>query len=140
MFRGDKLSIFLIFEGIALAQLAISVLMFRNFIFKQGQDRVMMPAPGFMIMKTVLRVRNIFRKPDRIVRGLGLKKGQVVLDNGCGIGSFSFPTSEIVGDKGCVYALDIHPLAIKTVEKEIKKKSISNIKTILSGRDTGLDN
>lgn len=42
----------------------------------------------------------------------------------------------MVGEEGIVYALDIHPRAIRTVEKRIKR--IANIKTILSDRDTGL--
>jgi len=44
----------------------------------------------------------------------------------------------MVGDAGVVYALDIHPLAISAVEKRIRKKGITNIKTILSSRETGL--
>ena len=44
----------------------------------------------------------------------------------------------IVGNNGVIYALDIHPLAIKTVKKKIKKGAIKNIKTILSSRNTGL--
>jgi len=82
----------------------------------------MMPGIGFVIMKTVLTVRNIFRKPEKILRKIGLKKGQIMLDYGCGIGSFTIPASQIVGNNGVIYALDIHPLAIKTVEKKIKKQ------------------
>ncbi|MBC8274993.1 MAG: methyltransferase domain-containing protein [Chloroflexi bacterium] len=134
----EKVTVLAIFEAVAIAQLVLAILMFRGLIFKRGEDRLMMPAPGFMIMKNVLRVRNIFRKPKGTLREMALRKGQSVLDYGCGIGSFAIPASRMVGDDGVVYALDIHPLAIKTVEKETKKRRMSNIKTILSGRDTGL--
>jgi len=89
-------------------------------------------------MKTVLTLRSIFKKPERILREMGLREGQTVLDYGCGIESFSIPAAKLVGDDGTVYALDIHPLAIKAVEKKIEKKQIANIKTILSARGTGL--
>lgn len=125
-------------ECFALAQLVFAVLMFRGLIFKRGTDRLMMPGIGLMIMKTVLTVREIFKKPERTLREMKIQKGQTVLDYGCGIGSFTIPASKIVGDNGIVYALDIHPLTIKTIEKKIKRKEISNIKTIISGRDTGL--
>jgi ubiquinone/menaquinone biosynthesis C-methylase UbiE len=44
----------------------------------------------------------------------------------------------MVGEKGMVYALDIHPLAMRAVEKKAKKEGLANITTILSDRDTGL--
>ena len=112
--------------------------MFRGLIFKRGTDKQKMPRAGFAIMKTVLTLRSLFKKPERILREMGIQKGQTVLDYGCGIGSFSIPAAKMVGNDGIVYALDIHPLAIKAVEKKIKKKRITNVKTILSARETGL--
>jgi ubiquinone/menaquinone biosynthesis C-methylase UbiE len=69
---------------------------------------------------------------------IGIREGQTVLDFGCGPGSYTIPAAQIVGEKGKVYALDIHPLAIKAVEEKAKKKKLANITTILSDRDTGL--
>lgn len=137
-FLTKGIIVFITMECFAISQFALAILMFRGLIFKRGEDRLMMPGVGFMIMKTVLRIRNIFRKPGRILRKMKLKEGQTFLDYGCGIGSFTIPASKLVGKSGKVYALDIHRLAIKAVEKEIKKRKISNIKTILSDRKTGL--
>lgn len=125
-------------EGFAIAQLVLGVLMFRGLIFKRGTERLMMPAIGFVIMRTVLRIRSAFINPSRILREIGLQKGQIMLDYGCGVGMFTIPASEIVGDDGVVYALDINPLCIKAVEREIRKRGIANVKTILSDRETGL--
>ena len=136
----EKIMVLIIFGGLAIVQFVLAILMFRGLIFKRGEDRLIMPNIGFMIMKTVLRARNIFRKPERTLHEMGLQKGQAVLDYGCGIGSFAIPASKMVGNNGVVYALDIHPLATKTVEKEARKRGISNIKTILADRDTGLPN
>jgi len=48
----------------------------------------------------------------------GAKRGNIILDYGCGIGFNTIPAAEIVGREGTVYALDVHPLAIKSVEKK----------------------
>ncbi|MGP8329367.1 MAG: class I SAM-dependent methyltransferase [Methanosarcinaceae archaeon] len=125
-------------EGFALAQFIVAILMFRGLIFKRGTDELMMPGIGFVIMRMVLRVREIRGKPERTLRQMKLAKGQTILDYGCGIGSFSTLIAEMIGDAGVVYALDIHPLAIQAVEKSIRKKGITNIKTILSSLETGL--
>jgi hypothetical protein len=125
-------------EVFALTQFIVAILMFRGLIFKRGTDELVMPRIGFMIMSAVLKVREIRGKPEEILRWMEIAKGQTILDYGCGIGSFSTLTAEMVGDAGVVYALDIHPLAISVVEKRIRKKGITNIKTILSSRETGL--
>ncbi len=129
---------FVTMEGFAIAQLVLGVLMFRGLIFKRGEGRLMMPAIGFVIMSSVLRIRGMFVNPARILREIGLQKGQTMLDYGCGVGVFTIPAAQIVGDGGVVYALDIHPLCIKTIEKKAGKRGLANVKTILSDRDTGL--
>jgi ubiquinone/menaquinone biosynthesis C-methylase UbiE len=82
--------------------------------------------------------RDRHHNPKKRLDGLGIKEGQTVLDFGCGPGSYTIPAAVIVGEKGKVYALDIHPLAIKAVEKKANKKGLTNIAAILSDRDTGL--
>lgn len=135
---GDGWMVLATVEGFALAQFIVAILMFRGLIFKRGTGELVMPGIGFMIMRMVLRVREIRGKPERTLRRMKIAKGQAVLDYGCGIGSFSTLMAEMVGNAGVVYALDIHPLAIQVVEKRIRKKGITNIKTILSSRETGL--
>jgi ubiquinone/menaquinone biosynthesis C-methylase UbiE len=49
----------------------------------------------------------------------GVKEGQVIVDLGCGIGRFVFLAARIVGPKGKVYALDIHPLHTAIVAARI---------------------
>jgi protein-L-isoaspartate O-methyltransferase len=137
-FLARGISPFVTMEGFAIAQLVLGVLMFRGLIFKRGTERLMMPAIGFVIMRTVLRIRSAFINPARILREIGLQKGQTMLDYGCGVGVFTIPASEIVGDDGVVHALDVNPLCIKAVEREIRRRGITNVKTIISGRDTGL--
>jgi ubiquinone/menaquinone biosynthesis C-methylase UbiE len=89
-------------------------------------------------MAFALKLMEPFKRSRERLAGAGLEKGQVVLEYGCGIGSYTIPAAQIVGDEGTVYALDIHPLALATVRKRVAKEKLTNIKTILSDRDTGL--
>jgi ubiquinone/menaquinone biosynthesis C-methylase UbiE len=97
-----------------------------------------MPNLAFRGMAFALRLMEPFKRSRERLTGAGLEKGQVVLEYGCGIGSYTIPAAQIVGEEGTVYALDIHPLAITTVKKRSAKENLTNIKTILSGRETGL--
>ncbi len=101
------------------------------------QDKPM-PNVAFLGMAFALRLMEPFKRSRERLTGAGLEKGQVVLEYGCGIGSYTIPAAQIVGDEGTVYALDIHPLAIATVSKRAAKEKLANVKTILSDRDTGL--
>jgi len=92
----------------------------------------------FLMATILIRIRGFFRNKKAEVLLTGAKRGDVILDYGCGIGFNTIPAAEIVGEEGTVYALDIHPLAVKAVEKKIRKKGLKNVKTILSGLNTGL--
>jgi ubiquinone/menaquinone biosynthesis C-methylase UbiE len=104
-----------------------------------GQKDKPMPDISFKFMAWMLGVmRDRFQNPRAKLERVGIREGQTVLDFGCGIGSFAIPAAQIVGERGKVYALDIHPLAIEAVEKKARKKKLTNITAILSDRDTGL--
>jgi len=92
----------------------------------------------FRMMAAAFAIRDFFDHREEILEEAGLGHGFQVLDFGCGTGSYSIPAAGIVGESGKVYALDIHPLCISTVEKKMSKKGIRNIETILSDCDTGL--
>lgn len=86
----------------------------------------------------MLKIRDMVRPPISKLRGAGLKPGASVLDYGCGPGGFSMAAARIVGHKGHVYALDIHPLAVQTVRKKAVRKGLNNISVLFSDHDTGL--
>lgn len=92
----------------------------------------------FRVMSFFFRIRDRFRNPGKQLQKVGIKEGQTILDFGCGSGSYAIPAARIVEEKGRIYALDIHPLAVRAVAKKARKQSLTNITTILSARDTGL--
>ena len=61
-----------------------------------------------------------------------IKKGDVILDCGCGTGSCLKKASTLVGKNGLVYAVDVHPLAIKCAERKSEQSAYKNIKPVLS--------
>ncbi|MFY9639272.1 MAG: class I SAM-dependent methyltransferase [Methanobacterium sp.] len=58
--------------------------------------------------------------------------GNIFLDAGCGDGYISIAASNLVGDQGKVYALDVYPESIETVKKEIKDRKLENVDAILA--------
>ncbi len=93
---------------------------------------------GFRVMALMFKVRDAFSQPEQFLKETGMKEGDKILDYGCGPGSFVIPAAEIVGEKGKVYAVDIHPRAIKVVAKKAEKKGLGNIETIKTSCETGL--
>ena len=97
-----------------------------------GIDREMIPDIGFYMMSLFFKVYYFFRSQDKYFNSFGIKPGFVVIDYGCGPGGYIKLASEAVGEKGKVYAVDIHKLAIKSVNKLIKRRDIHNVIPVLA--------
>ena len=93
---------------------------------------------GFRLMAFGYKFRDLRLPRMNILREVGIKPGFRVLDYGCGPGSYIIPLTELVGESGKVYALDIHPLAIRKVHGIASKNKLTNVETILSDCQTGL--
>ena len=97
-----------------------------------------MPNVAFNMMSLMFKVVDVFRSSDALLDEIKIRAGCTVLDYGCGPGRCEPPLSEQVGPSGTVYALDIHPLAVRKVEKLAEDRGLTNVETILSGCETGL--
>ncbi len=89
-------------------------------------------------MSFTYKLRDFFLPRMNILREVDIRPGFHVLDYGCGSGSYIVAASELAGESGRIYALDIHPLAIQMVQKIVFKKQLTNVKTILSNCKTEL--
>jgi ubiquinone/menaquinone biosynthesis C-methylase UbiE len=70
-----------------------------------------------------------FINPEIIIDQLGFENGMKVADFGCGTGYFTFPMAKKVGPDGMVWALDVLPQKIETVESQARLSGITNIIT-----------
>lgn len=74
----------------------------------------------------IMEVKN-FLDPKDIIKQLSVAQGSIVADFGCGSGFFSLVFAESIGEEGKVYALDVLPSALESVESKAKLEGITNI-------------
>lgn len=78
--------------------------------------------------------------PGKTLIDLGLRKGDILLDIGAGIGYFSIPALEIVGDKGKVIAVDTSDEMIEELTHRAAEAQIKNIAVVKSDEyDFGIE-
>jgi len=63
----------------------------------------------------------------KFLTDIGMKKDQVVLDFGCGHGTYTIPAAMVVGENGRVYAVDIKRDTLNEVKNNAKKRDLNNI-------------
>ena len=82
----------------------------------------------------VIRLRDRFRPPAKVLAYAGVEPGMTVLDFGCGPGGFSLAAAQVVGLEGLVYALDVQPRALESVRRRATRRGIGNLRTISGDR------
>ena len=81
----------------------------------------------------------IFRNPRwrrKWLQRAGVKEGDVVLDEGFGMGTSSIAAARLVGPRGKVYALDNEPLHVVILWLRAKMRLLKNLKVFLSSADS----
>jgi len=71
-----------------------------------------------------------FSNPKENIKYLNLNEGDVVADFGSGSGHYIYPLSEIVGENGKVYGVDIQKSLLMKIQSDLIQKSIQNIEII----------
>ncbi len=69
-------------------------------------------------------------KAEKVLREVGIRQGQIVLDFGCGSGYYTIPAARIVGDKGQVYALDQRRSYLHEVRRRAEREKLKNVQII----------
>lgn len=62
-----------------------------------------------------------------LLRKIGIKEGQIVLDFGCGSGNYTIPAAKIIGNEGKVYAVDEDGYKFKQLAERAKSDGLQNI-------------
>lgn len=79
--------------------------------------------------------RELWQKPDTVIKELSLKGTEKIADVGAGSGYFSFRLSKDL-PKGKVYAIDIEPEMIRYIHHKAVSSNIRNIEAVVSTPDS----
>ena len=75
--------------------------------------------------------RELYQKPDEVIRNMELAKGDVVCEIGAGTGYFTPYLSRAVGDQGKVYAEDPQPEFLDAVREKARAQGLDNVMVVL---------
>jgi len=64
---------------------------------------------------------------ERLLRQVGLRHGDRVLDFGCGSGCYTIPAAKVVGPRGIVYALDKNRYLLNDLIEEASSRGLRNV-------------
>jgi len=64
---------------------------------------------------------------ESILKYIGVKKGQKVLDFGCGSGNYTIPAARVVGEQALVYALDEDKQTLDQLMSKAQSVGLKNI-------------
>lgn len=70
-----------------------------------------------------------FLRPEEVIKQLDIKIGSQVADFGCASGYFSIPFAQAIGEDGKLFALDVLPHVLETVQSKARTAGLSNIET-----------
>jgi SAM-dependent methyltransferase len=72
--------------------------------------------------------KQIIRRAEELLKEVGIKKGQTVLDCCCGSGIYTTAAAQLVGEKGLVYAVDTNSEKLKDLRRTVKSRKLKNVK------------
>jgi tRNA A58 N-methylase Trm61 len=70
-------------------------------------------------------VRRLFHDPDKILAPY-IRPGMTVLEPGPGMGFFTLPIARMLGEQGCVYALDVQAKMLDGLERRARKAGLAD--------------
>jgi arsenite methyltransferase len=79
--------------------------------------------------------RDAWQHPEEVMDALGVHRGTVAADVGCGAGYFTFHLADRVGSKGHVYAEDILESRLDQVQKAAALEGLKQITIVLGTPD-----
>ena len=85
-----------------------------------------------MVRRQLQRGRERWQRPERVLRALGVRRGDVVADVGAGPGFWTLPLARRVGARGRVFALDPEPLALETLRQRLARAGVRNVTPVLN--------
>ncbi|MCY3846198.1 MAG: methyltransferase domain-containing protein, partial [Acidobacteria bacterium] len=74
--------------------------------------------------------RDAWQQPERIMDLLRIADGAAVADIGAGGGWFTVRLARRVGPNGLVYAEDIQPQMLESINRRVRREGLANVRTI----------
>jgi ubiquinone/menaquinone biosynthesis C-methylase UbiE len=81
--------------------------------------------------EAVDRMRDKDLQPDRVLDVMGVRPGMTVGEAGASYGYFTFKLAARVGPGGRIYANDIDPSALRSIEARSASEKVQNVTTVL---------
>jgi demethylmenaquinone methyltransferase/2-methoxy-6-polyprenyl-1,4-benzoquinol methylase len=66
----------------------------------------------------------------QILQGADIHPGQTVLEVGSGTGYFTVTAAQLIGDQGCLVAMDVLPVSIEAVSKKVQTANLKNVRVV----------
>ena len=86
------------------------------------------------------RFRRWLFDPIKTLQGAGIQPGQTVLEVGCGTGFFTVPAARLIGEQGCLVAMDVLSDFVERTSKKVQAADLGNVRVVKrDALDTGLD-
>jgi len=94
--------------------------------------------PAGMLMGS--RARQWLMDPVKTLQVADIKPSQTILEVGCGTGFFTIPAAQMIGDLGCLVAMDASSGFLKKVAQKVQKANLNNVRIVQrDALDTGLE-
>jgi len=81
-------------------------------------------------MKTDIE-RWLIEEGEIFLKDIGIKRGQSILDFGCGAGHYTIPAAKVAGEEGKVYALDKDREVLNQLMQTAESEGLKNIVPIV---------
>ena len=86
------------------------------------------------------KLRGWMADPVKTLQAAEIKSGQTVLEVGCGTGFFTIPAAQLIGEQGCLVAMDVSSGFIKVVSIKVQNANLKNVRVVKrDALDTKLD-
>jgi len=94
--------------------------------------------PAGMLMGS--RLRQWLMDPVKTLQAADIQPAQTILEVGCGTGFFTLPAAQMIGDHGCLIAMDASSGFLKEVAQRVQKANLNNVRIVQrDALDTGLE-
>ena len=86
------------------------------------------------------KLRQWLFDPAKTLQGADIRPGQTVLEVGCGTGFFTVPAAQLIGDQGCLLAMDVMAGYLEQVSEKVRDAGLNNVRVLKrDALETGLD-